>query len=367
MSLWIAFAALLVVTLIGVIFPIIRTKPSGVEDHNAIVYQDQLLEIDSDVERGLLSTAEAEALQTEINRRLQKSEIETASRDPETLKGLRTNFALALAILIVLPLAALGLYRHLGSPDKPDLPFAMRNFAPPVTAANTDMMRLVTELQKRMEKNPDKIEGWLLLGRSLVSLKRYQEASSAFARAFRLDPSRAELAASAGETGFMANGGKFTLDVRRHFQTALKLNPREHKALYYLGLDLAEQKKYSDAIQNWVDLVAISPIGAPWLDTVRRRLVAIAETGKLKITNFKPRLKIKTQPGPSQADIKAAEQMSGKDRQAFIRSMVNRLAERLKSEPNDIDGWRRLSQAYKVLGETKKAAEIDMRLKELKK
>ncbi len=380
MSLWIAFAALLVVALIGIVAPLIRARSGGPADHNALVYQDQLLEIDSDVERGLLSTSEADALKAEINRRLHKSEDAVAAETtdtratpetPETPKSRTPNFAPALAVIVIIPLAALGLYRHLGSPDKPDLPFAERKFANPVTAANAEMTRLVNELQKRMEKNPDKIEGWLLLGRSLVSQERYQEASEAFARAFKLDPSRAELAASAAETGFLATGGEFTLDVRHYFQTALKLNPREHKALYYLGLDLANQKKYGEAIQNWVDLIAISPVGAPWLNTVRERLVAIAEAGKLKISDFKPRLATinqqQKQPGPTQEDVKAAGEMSGEDRQAFIRSMVNRLAERLKSEPGDVEGWRRLARAYQVLGETEKAAEIEARLKALTK
>jgi cytochrome c-type biogenesis protein CcmH len=35
--------------------------------------------------------------------------------------------------------------------------------------------------------------------------------------------------------------------------------------------------------------------------------------------------------------------------------MVEGLAERLKDEPDDADGWRRLARAYEVLGESEKA------------
>jgi cytochrome c-type biogenesis protein CcmH len=59
--------------------------------------------------------------------------------------------------------------------------------------------------------------------------------------------------------------------------------------------------------------------------------------------------------------------MSDKDRQAFIRAMVGRLAERLKSAPEDIDGWRRLARAYQVLGETQKAADVNARIEILVK
>lgn len=35
--------------------------------------------------------------------------------------------------------------------------------------------------------------------------------------------------------------------------------------------------------------------------------------------------------------------------------MVDRLAERLKTESSDFDGWLRLLRSYKVLGQTEKA------------
>ena len=54
--------------------------------------------------------------------------------------------------------------------------------------------------------------------------------------------------------------------------------------------------------------------------------------------------------GPSAEDVAAAEEMSAEDRAAFIQSMVQRLADRLKDEPDDLDGWLQLGRAYSVLG-----------------
>jgi cytochrome c-type biogenesis protein CcmH len=39
----------------------------------------------------------------------------------------------------------------------------------------------------------------------------------------------------------------------------------------------------------------------------------------------------------------------------MIRSMVARLADRLKENGNDVEGWQRLLRAYMVLGERDKA------------
>lgn len=47
--------------------------------------------------------------------------------------------------------------------------------------------------------------------------------------------------------------------------------------------------------------------------------------------------------------------MKPEDRNQMIRGMVARLADRLKQDGNDVDGWERLLRAYMVLGERDKA------------
>ena len=62
-----------------------------------------------------------------------------------------------------------------------------------------------------------------------------------------------------------------------------------------------------------------------------------------------------TAPGPTADDIAAAGVMSEKDRGDMIRNMVARLADRLKENGSDVEGWERLLRAYLVLGEREKA------------
>ncbi len=53
--------------------------------------------------------------------------------------------------------------------------------------------------------------------------------------------------------------------------------------------------------------------------------------------------------GPSAEDMAAAAQMSPEQRQAFIESMVERLAAKMKENPENIEGWIKLANAYRVL------------------
>ena len=149
----------------------------------------------------------------------------------------------------VIPLMSYGLYYYLGSPEKPDLPFASRQFSSSIDTANVEMNNLVKKLRERLDQNPNQLKGWILLGKSLVSLNRFNDASNAFKQALKIAPDRAEIAASTAETRFMAKDGKFDQEVRDYFKMAQRLNPEEHKALYYLGLDYYMAKKHASAIQ----------------------------------------------------------------------------------------------------------------------
>ena len=53
--------------------------------------------------------------------------------------------------------------------------------------------------------------------------------------------------------------------------------------------------------------------------------------------------------GPSEADVAAASQLSEDERAAMVRGMVEGLATRLETEPDDLEGWLMLIRSYAVL------------------
>ncbi len=71
-------------------------------------------------------------------------------------------------------------------------------------------------------------------------------------------------------------------------------------------------------------------------------------------------------PGPTPEQMRAAQDMSPEDRQNMVRGMVSRLADKMKANPGDADGWLRLGRAYTVLGENAKAVDALARAAELR-
>jgi len=362
-ALWIAAAALTVATLALVLAPLLRsrTPPPARVEFDLAVFRDQLAEVDRDWERGLLDAEQAEAARIEVERRMLAAADDKTPAPPEPRHRHGGLVFAALAIVLV-PAGAFGLYLTLGTPGIPDQPWAARKTPGPAAEGPASMETAVTKLAERLQSDPDNADGWILLGRSYLTLERYPEAAEAFRRALALNGTEPDLAAAYGEALVAAAGGQMTPDARQAFQDALGSAPDNPKARYYLALDRAQQGDLEGALQGWVDLVRISPPDAPWLPTVRQQITrAAAELG------IEPTTGEAAPPGPTRADMEAAAEMSAEERGQMIRSMVERLAARLEDQPDDRDGWLRLARAYEVLGEPDKARDARARAEALAK
>ena len=70
MTLWFVFALMTVAAIFAVLWPLGRGSSAQAGGSEAVVYRDQLAEIDRDVAAGLIGVSEAEAARVEIGRRL---------------------------------------------------------------------------------------------------------------------------------------------------------------------------------------------------------------------------------------------------------------------------------------------------------
>jgi cytochrome c-type biogenesis protein CcmH len=120
-------------------------------------------------------------------------------------------------------------------------------------------------------------------------------------------------------------------------------------------------------LRDWIALEAETRPGTPWRKQLTRFIETTAKEAGLNAAALaKLRAKaLKTAQktagangrGPSREDMARAKRLSPAQRTAMIRGMVDNLAARLKENPDDLAGWRRLARSYMVLREYKKAAE----------
>ncbi len=280
----------------------------------------------------------------------------------------RPRPVMAAGVALSLGFGGLGLYGligapqlALGGPSAPARPEADVASVDPAQEREA-LVDMAMRLQERVDDDPNDASAWLILAQARARLNENAAAAEAFGQAAALQPDDPTLASVHGEALIRAADGAIGPEAKAAFQRADALDPHEPRAQFYLGLADAQAGLTLPALERWARLIAVSPPDAPWVQPVRAEAEATAAaTG----TDFEPVLdaalaKVPDRPaprGPTQADIEAAQQMTPDEQLAMIENMVGNLAARLEDNPDDVEGWRRLAQAYRVLGRDAEAAE----------
>jgi cytochrome c-type biogenesis protein CcmH len=344
MTLWLAFALMTAVAIFAVLWPL--SRPARLRPASEVeVYRDQLDEVARDRAAGLIGEAEAQAARVEVSRRL----IAAADVAEKNLPGdagsvLRRRRAAAVAALVLVPLVGAGIYLLHGSPQLPGEPLAERARG---ATASRSLDSLVAQAEAHLEREPNDGRGWEVLGPVYLRLGRLDDAVKARRNALRLNGETAQRQADLGESLVAAANGIVTTEAKQSFDRALGLDPQDLKARFYSGVAAEQDGDRKKAADIWQAMLSNAPADAPWLGSVREALLRVGG----KPADIAP-----PAPGPSAADIAAASGMSEGERGEMIRGMVGRLADRLKQDSNDVEGWLRLIRAYSVLGERDKAS-----------
>ena len=291
----------------------VAARPAAGGDAALAVHRRQLAEIDDLAERGLLAEGEHKAARAEAGRRLLDAADADAAADPAvdagSAKGDHRLLMLALAAGAPLVAAALYIFAA-GAPGTPDQPFAARVAAWKAHPGDLDWNQKLAIASLAAQEDPKDVGALKQLALANLFVGDAASAESAARRIVAAAPNDPEgytllAAAFARETGQVTPGAKQAMDRAN-------------------------------------TLVAGLPSGDP----LRERIA-----GQTK--------------GVYAMAAEAAGQAPPQQQQAgdggmspeAIRGMVERLAERLKGNPDDPQGWVMLVRAYGVIGEFSKRDE----------
>ncbi len=337
MALWLIIALMTGVAIVSALWPFWRRRKDLRSGSDVAVYRDQLDEIERDEAAGRIAKTDAQAARVEVSRRLlAASDLAKAIPDPPDEKA-AVSFRRAVAVgAILLLLGAPALYRVLGSPDLSSELAASRTQAAENSRSTAAM---VAKVRAYLEQNPKDGRGWEVLAPIYMESGQYDEAVIARRHALEiLGPTAARLG-DLGEAIVMSADRIVTAEAKALFERAAVFDPEDVMAQFYLGLAAKQDGRRDEADKIWRTLLARAPAGAPWIELVKGSLARIDE-------------KDDSPPRGASDTASAPPEHSGD----AIRGMVERLAERLKSDGSDAEGWAKLVRSYTVLGEAEKAA-----------
>lgn len=346
MILWLALALMTAAAIFAVLWPLARRKGTT-SGSDVAVYRDQLEEIERDRAAGLIGSAEAEAARVEVSRRLLAAADAAQTASPSAWTATWARRAVAVVALLALPIGAGAVYLSLGSPTLPGEPLATRAVAERTPAA---VLARIAQIETYLEQNPEDGKTWEALANVYMRLSRFDDAIKASRNALRLLGNSAERQSNLGVALTATANGMITAEAKEAFDRALAQNPADTAANYFIGLAAEQEGRPQDAARVWSELATRVSADAPIAQLLKRSLARVG-------------VEAAPSPGPTAQDMEAAAGMDPSARSEMIQGMVTRLAERLKTEGNDVEGWLRLVRAYMVLGDRDKAraAAVDAR------
>nr|WP_137677677.1 tetratricopeptide repeat protein [Parerythrobacter lutipelagi] len=239
----------------------------------------------------------------------------------------------------------------------------------PEQVAATDQGPLsIEQLRERAEADPLDSAAWTDLGLALSDTGDFDGAARAYRQAIEGDKTNAALWSAVGEMRVYASeNDPLPQAALTAFQQAIKLDPQEPRARYFLAVQKDISGDHEGAITDWLALLEDTPEGAPWDGNLQR---TIEQSGKKYDIETASRIAEAMQgrpeapqltageaiPGPSRQQIDAASAIPPGEQRDMAVGMVESLEGKLRANPKNPDGWVMLMRSRMTLGEPEKAA-----------
>jgi len=269
------------IALAWVLVPLLRRGTAGItrEVSNVAILRDQLRELDADLATGTMPRDRYEQSKRELEARAIEESREIRGTAPPPSQSTAWTAAI---IAGAIPIAALLLYVVLGNHEA-FAPIAAERAkgAAEHEVTPQEVEAMAAKLAARLEKEPDNVDGWVMLARTYYALNRHADAARAFDRAIAIIPANADLLADYADSLGAAEGGLRGKSLEL-IERALKADPTHWKALALAGTAAFNNKDYKGAVTYWERMKATVPPGSPIAGSIDASIAEARELGGLK-------------------------------------------------------------------------------------
>ncbi len=139
---------------------------------------------------------------------------------------------------------------------------------------------MIARLVERLNRNPGDPDGWRMLGWSYFNTDRFIQSATAYAKAIDLDPENADFRSSRGEALVRAANGMVTDEARSIFEQALRLDAKDPRARFFIGLAKEQSGNKPAALDDWVAILNETDSTNAWVSDLMQRVTELGrETG----------------------------------------------------------------------------------------
>ncbi|MDR9499905.1 MAG: c-type cytochrome biogenesis protein CcmI [Hydrogenovibrio sp.] len=284
MFLWLT-ALITVLVLALIVYPLWRSKNVKEPDTNSInaeILKTQINELETDLKDGVISTEQYEAAKAD----LEQSFVEAATEEELNVRQYnKANPVIIVVLVILLPTMAYGIYDLVGT-NPQAIQYAAEQKAKGGQEANPhqskmggiDVAAMVERVRKKANANPQDIESWRMLARSLHIMRDLEGAANAYRHLIDQGIKEADIYSRYADVLASAQGG-ITLDSPAYDWTlkALDINPKHQQSLWIAGSAAFYSKNYDLAEDYWNRLLKLLPEGSEGYMTIKQNLMEVSK------------------------------------------------------------------------------------------
>ena len=286
---------------------------------NAAVYRDQMADLDREFVMGNLNYEELKAARDELSQRLladvgaegltdaAASQVTNAPTASAAVLWRKPWLSIALLVFVV-PVSSMLMYSVLGEPAALD-PMALKQGVDASAEVTPEKLtEMATALTRRLQDEPNSMEGWVMLGRVQRARGHFEESAEAYAKALALSRDD-NLTIERAEVLAQKNGGSFAGEPWSIIQRVLTADPHHLNALFLAGSASYAEMNFNTALRYWERAREVVPADSPDAPELDR---AIAEArSKMGLPAIPPRAVSAADTQASKAAM-AASSISGR-------------------------------------------------------
>lgn len=257
---------------------------------NVSLYRDHLADLEASLKIGTIDQDQYELLKQELERNLiedsSDNRINRFARKSDASGTLannsvgdksvsRVNISILLGIVLLIPLASVGLYQHLGNADAVVLTAKLARQAqlqeqlansnnPPKLSEELHLLsrEIVDGLVERGVNNEIDLDTRVLLARNAVTIGDYDTAIENFQAVLEAQPQVAQIMVELAQAIFIKANNNAVPVVGVLAERALSIQPNNVMGLGLLGITRFQAGEYRQAIDAWERAIGIYPPGS---------------------------------------------------------------------------------------------------------
>ena len=263
------------------------------QQSNVDLGKQRLLELEQDLNQGLISQDEFTQAKEEVSTTL-ALELEQSETEVQVVNNQAPSMTTNAVVLVALLVISVSTYWYLAPGFTPQLASSQGAKAP------LSLSESAQQIEQHLQDNPQDAGAYQMLGLTYFELGEMEKSLKAYASAYQLESDNVQLLVEYASAVVSSNDNQFNSKSAQLIKRALELDPNSPDALYLAGVFATSIQDLDLAKNLWTKALSVLEQGSPDYQILQSMLLEL-ESVNTPILGSAITIGIKVSPALAQA------------------------------------------------------------------